>query len=93
MSFCVSIRGYGTCDVCAAAYSPSSHRVLAELSLYYECLPHTPSRCMRAQGERAGGPRCRTTTYDDDALALSMLVFVTACNITRAHADWLAGAC
>ena len=72
---------------------PSSHGVLAVLRFSYECLPHTPSRCLRAQDERAGGPRCSTTTYDDDALALSMLVFVTACEMTRAHAIRFTGAC
>ena len=51
------------------------------------------TRGLHAEDERVGGPRCCTTTYDDDALALSMQVFSTACDMTRTHVVSLADTC
>ena len=47
-------------------------------SLCYECLLHTPSSCVCAQESALEVRSAWYDTYDDDALALSMHVLVTA---------------
>ena len=71
--------------------SSSSCCVLAKSFL--NVLYHTPSICLCSKDEHAWGLQCCTTTYDDDALALSMPVLVTSCDKTCAHTARFAGTC
>ena len=61
-------------DVCCCVFS-----------LYDECSPHTPPVVFVRRSAPLEVRSALYETYNDDALALSMLVLVTACDVTCAH--------